>query len=244
MDGLLGAIVILQVIVVISLLNSLLSGSSRKYLKKGSDYNYIPNISEVVGSGKKYDVSGTWTAGESGTTLLITKVDDDKFDVALTRQGSTRVNERLKANMDHFNGVLTVNNPVDIGDPYYGDDYSTPALILLLDPNLEDKLIDPYAASIYNKVPASPAGGNVITHLSGIWKDNDSPDLLDIKVTDYLIEGSLAENKIIGIFNPESMKFVLFLKGYPVPGYYDNNVFVVLFMNQVYEFRKVMDYKP
>lgn len=237
------AILLLQVLVIISLISSLSKGNSQSTITS-SIYHYIPDISEVVGSNKKYDVSGTWTSSETGTTLLITKVTDDKFDVALTKQGSTTPDEQLKANIDHYNGVLNINNPIDTGDPYYGNDYSTPVLILLLDPNMEDKLIDPYATNIYNKIPSNPNGGNIISHLSGIWKDDASTDLLDVKVTDYLIEGTLVNNKVVGIFNPDNMKFVLFLRGYPIPGYFHNNTFVVLFMGVVYEFQKIIEYKP
>lgn len=244
MKSLLVAIVIAQILIIVSLLSSLTSGKpSTKNIKYGSSYRYIPTISEVVGSSKKYDVSGAWTAG-TGTALVITRVDDNKFDVSLTKKGSAVPDEQLKANMDHYNGVLTVNNPITTGDPYYGEDYATPALILLLDPHMEDKMLDPYSSSIYTKVPANPASGNVISHLSGTWKDNSGSDILDITVTDYVIEGTIAENKIIGIFNPDNMKFVVFLRGLPIPGYYDNNIFIIFFLGEVYEFKKVMDYKP
>jgi hypothetical protein len=244
MNNILTTIVILQVIIIISLLASLLGVKQYSYSNTQPQEIYIPNISEVVGSGKRYDVSGSWMSSDTGTNLLIAKIDDnddDKFNIALIKQGSTTPDQLLTATMDHYNGVLNVSSPVDVDDPAYT---STPVMVLLVDPNMEDKLLDPYTAKVYNKVPANPASGNIISHLSGIWKDNNSADLLDIKVTDYLIEGTLAENKIIGIFNPDNMKFVVFIKGFPVPGYYENNTFTVLFMGMIYEFKKIVEYKP
>jgi hypothetical protein len=213
MSSILSAIIILQVIFIITLLQEFF------HYEDKCPRQYIPHISHVTESTNLHDICGTWTSNTSKSTVWVSTMDPqtNTFYVDMPEFGS------CIGHMDNYNNILTVST--------YG--VSDPTISLLL---TNDALIDTHSLHIYRKnVDIS----TINYKLSGIWKDDYGTDVVDITVTDNIIKGTLASNKIVGLVNPDNMKFVIFSKGLTIPGYYIDNIFTISFMDEIYGFRKV-----
>jgi hypothetical protein len=238
---LLYTIIAIQVLIVLSLLQHLNKIIRKDHLSKVV-YQFIPHISEIVGSTKKHNVSGNWTSTKTGMTLSISTIDNNNnVNISVLKTGNNVQTEQLTGTIDNYNGVIYIDQQVDLGDPYYGNDNTKqPVIMLIIDPYLENKLIDPIAGTLYES--DTTCAEKVIPHLSGTYKDIFSEDIMDITVTDYIISGKLANNNMLGFINPNSMYFVIFMKGVYIPGYVKNNKYFIIMDETIYEYEKVLKY--
>lgn len=233
MDGIIKAIIIIEVLLILCLVGVLCEDHYVTQIK--CVYTYVPNISEVVGSYKKYDLSGSWTSDEeagTGNTLTITNIDrhNSKVTIIVNRTGDPTSIANLTGILDHYNGIL-----------YYGEN-DTALKQLILDPVTKNRLVDPRTAEVYNRSVKSSVSVDPSAILSGKYKDihrADIIDTIDITVDNYFIRGSLETNDIVGFINPKNNDVVIFMRGLVIPGVYDSNVFYLQFGNNVYQYEKV-----
>jgi hypothetical protein len=237
---LLYTIIAIQVLIVLSLLRHL-NRIIRIHNQNKVNYQFIPHISEIVGSTKTHNVSGNWISAETGMTLSISTLDNSTVNISVLKTENSIQTEQLTGTIDNYNGIIYIDQQVDLGDPYYrNDNTKQPVIMLIIDPYLKNKLIDPIAGTLYES--DTTCTEKVISHLSGTYKDIFSEDNMDITVTDYVISGKLANNNILGFINPNSMYFVIFMKGIYIPGYIKNNKYFIIMDETIYEYEKVLKY--